>query len=192
MKRTFFYVPLAIFLVLVIYFAIGLTRDPRILPSALINQPVPPLDLKPIKGSNQGIATDDFKDQVTLVNIFGSWCVACRAEHPFLMELKKTNTVPIFGIDWREVNPDDGPAWLKRYGNPYTRIGDDPISKAAIAFGVTGAPETFLVDHRGIIRYKHIGPLSHKIWRDILSPIVKKLRLEHVESKGKSTSKDAS
>jgi len=196
MNRTFFYVPLAVFLVLVVYFAIGLTRDPRILPSVLINQPVPPLALKPIKGSSQGFATQDLEDQVTLVNIFGSWCIACKVEHPFLMKLKKANTVPIYGIDWREANRDDGPAWLKRFGNPYTRIGDDPNSKAAIAFGVTGAPETFIVDHRGIIRYKHIGPLSQKIWRELIAPIVQKLRREHVESKSlpatKSTPKGAS
>ncbi|MEQ9053845.1 MAG: DsbE family thiol:disulfide interchange protein, partial [Roseovarius confluentis] len=129
-----------------------------------------------IEGQARGFKTDDLKGQVTLVNIFGSWCVACQVEHPFLMELKKAGTVPIFGIDWRETNRTDGPAWLKRFGNPYTRIGDDPNSKAAIAFGVTGAPETFVVDHRGIIRYKHIGPLNRDVWRRTLLPVVTELR----------------
>lgn len=176
MKRLLYLVPLAVFLILVAYFAVGLTRDPRILPSVLIDQPVPPLNLKPIQGSQQGFATDDLKGQITLVNIFGSWCVACRVEHPFLMELKRRKVVPIYGIDWRETTPGAGPAWLKRFGDPYTRIGDDPNSKAAIAFGVTGAPETFVVDHRGIIRYKHIGPLTENIWRETIMPIVEMLR----------------
>lgn len=169
-----------------VYFAFGLTRDARVLPSVLINQPVPPLVLKPIKGYDQGFSNEDLKKQVTLVNIFGSWCVACKVEHPFLMELKKANVVPIFGINWREANRNDGPAWLKRFGDPYTRIGDDPKSKAAIAFGVTGAPETFVVDHKGVIRYKHTGPLSYEIWRDTIGPIVEQLRQEQEKAKGAS------
>lgn len=186
MNRTLFYVPLAIFLVMVVYFAFGLTRDARVLPSVLINKPVPPLVLKAIEGSAQGFSTEDLKNQVTLVNIFGSWCIACKVEHPFLMELKKANVVPIYGIDWREVNRKDGPAWLKRFGDPYTRIGDDPNSKAAIAFGVTGAPETFIVDHRGIIRYKHAGPINYEIWRRTIGPIIDQLRLDQVKAKSAS------
>jgi cytochrome c biogenesis protein CcmG/thiol:disulfide interchange protein DsbE len=185
MKRVLFFVPLVVFLVLAVYFAIGLTRDPRTLPSVLIDQPVPPLDLPAIEGRARGFTTDDLKGQVTLVNIFGSWCVACRVEHPFLMHLKANERVPVFGIDWREQNRSDGPAWLKRFGDPYTRIGDDPNSKAAIAFGVTGAPETFVVDHRGIIRYKHIGPLSEDIWRATIAPIVATLRRAQAEDEKK-------
>ena len=184
MKRLVFIVPLAVFLILAVYFAIGLTRDPRVLPSVLIDRPVPEFDLQPIEGFDRGFSSKDLLDRVTLVNVFGSWCVACKVEHPFLMELKKAGTVEIFGIDWREQNRTDGPAWLKRFGNPYTRIGDDPKSKAAIAFGVTGAPETFIVDHRGIIRYKYTGPLTHQIWNDTLGPIVRQLRRDHMKSKG--------
>ncbi len=186
MKRALYFIPLAVFLVMVIYFAFGLTRDARVIPSVLINQPVPALALEPIKGSPAGFSTADLKNQVTLVNIFGSWCVACKVEHPFLMELRKSNVVPIYGINWREANRDDGPAWLKRFGDPYTRIGDDPKSMAAIAFGVTGAPETFVVDHQGIIRYKHTGPLTYKIWNEIIGPIVEQLRRDQEKAKGAS------
>jgi cytochrome c biogenesis protein CcmG/thiol:disulfide interchange protein DsbE len=92
------------------------------------------------------------------------------------MELKAQNAVPIFGIDWREKNRTDGPAWLARYGNPYTRIGDDPKSVGAIAFGVTGAPESFIVDKKGIVRYKHTGVITKRDWERTLLPIIQELR----------------
>jgi len=177
-KRLLYLVPLVIFGVLAVYFWIGLGRDPHRVPSVLIDQPVPPFALAPIKGHDRGFASDDLLGQVSLVNIFGSWCVACRIEHPFLMNLKATGDIPIHGIDWREVDADAGPTWLARFGDPYTLIGNDPDSRAAIAFGVTGAPETFIVDQRGVIRYKHIGPLDETIWKDVLWPIVQQLRAD--------------
>ncbi len=175
--RLFFIAPLALFLVLAGYFAVGLTKDPKKLPNMLQGKPVPAFDLPPIQGRGaKGFASTDLPGQVSLVNIFGSWCVACRVEHPFLMEIKAKGWVPIHGIDWREEDPAAGPAWLKRYGDPYTLVGDDPRSKAAIAFGVTGAPETFLVDAKGVIRYKHIGPLTPEVWKDVVGPLIEKLR----------------
>jgi len=178
MRRIVYLVPLAVFLVLAGYFWVGLGKDPQIIPSVLIDQPVPAFALKPIKGRELGFSSDDLPGQVSLVNIFGSWCVACRIEHPFLTKLKADGVVPIYGIDWREKDPDAGPAWLAKFGDPYTLVGDDPDSKAAIAFGVTGAPETFIVDARGVIRYKQIGPITPQIWERDLWPIVQKLRAE--------------
>ena len=178
MKRLVYVLPLAIFAVLAAHFAVGLTKDPRILPSVLIDQPVPPFDLPPIGGRDRGLASRDLEGGVSLVNIFGSWCVACRVEHPFLMKIKAENRVPLHGIDWRELSPKDGPAWLAKFGDPYTRIGDDPESRAAIAFGVTGAPETFIVDKRGVIRYKHIGPLTERIWEETLLPVIAELQMQ--------------
>lgn len=175
-KRIWFLLPLGVFLILSVYFAVGLTKDPSKLPSVLINQEVPPFDLKPIKGYSRGFSSEDLKGQVTLVNIFGSWCVSCLVEHPFLMKLKQENAVPIYGIDWREKTEDAGPAWLLQRGDPYTLIGNDPESKAAIAFGVTGAPETFIVDKKGIIRYKYAGPLGPQLWADVFLPIITELR----------------
>ena len=176
MKRLVYVLPLAIFAVLVAHFAIGLTKDPRLLPSVLIDQPVPPFDLPPIKERDRGLASKDLEKEVSLVNIFGSWCVACRVEHPFLMKIKAENRVPLHGIDWREQSRDDGPAWLAKFGDPYTLIGDDPESRAAIAFGVTGAPETFVVDKQGVIRHKHIGPMTERIWKETLLPIIMEFR----------------
>jgi len=176
MKRLMYLLPLGIFLVIAGYFAVGLSLNPRDMPSMLIDQKVPVFDLKPIKGSTRGLSSDDLKGQVALVNVFGSWCEACLVEHPFLMEIKAQGLVPIYGIDWREKNPDDGPKWLALRGDPYTLAGDDPESKAAIAFGVTGAPETFFVDKRGFIRYKHVGPITPEIWESSLWPLVQELR----------------
>jgi len=175
-KRLLFVIPLLAFLGIAAYLAIGLTKDPHVLPSVLINQEVPPFDLAALEGHERGFSNDDLLGQVTLVNVFGSWCVACRVEHPFLMRLKEQGLVPVYGIDWREEDRQAGPAWLRRHGDPYTRTGDDPQSKAAIAFGVTGAPETFIVDRQGVIRYKHIGPLTPKAWEETVGPLVEELR----------------
>jgi cytochrome c biogenesis protein CcmG/thiol:disulfide interchange protein DsbE len=174
-RRLPYLLPLLIFLALAVYFWAGLGRDPHVLPSVLIDRPVPEFALKPIKGHDRGLTSEDLKGQVSLVNIFGSWCVSCHVEHPFLMQLAAKNVVPIYGIDWREKDPDAGPAWLARLGNPYRLVGDDPESQAAIAFGVTGAPETFIVDRDGVIRYKHAGPITPEVWENTLWPIVKAL-----------------
>lgn len=176
MRRLGYFIPLVVLAVLAIYFTMGLGRNPNTLPSVLIDQKVPDFDLKPIKGSTRGFSSADLKGKVALVNIFGSWCVSCRIEHPFLMQLKEKGIIPVYGIDWREVDEDAGPKWLDKFGDPYTLIGDDPKSKGAIAFGVTGAPETFFIDKQGVIRYKHMGPITEQNWRDTLFPIIQELR----------------
>lgn len=175
-RRLPYILPLLIFLVLAVYFFVGLGKDPHDIPSVLIDRPVPEFQLAPLEGFDRGLGSADLKGQVSLVNIFGSWCVACQIEHPFLMTLRQNNAVPIFGIDWREKDRQAGPAWLARHGNPYTLVGDDPDSRVAIDFGVTGAPETFLVDARGVIRYKHVGPITPEVWETKLWPIVQALR----------------
>lgn len=174
--RWLYYTPLIVLGLLVAYLALGLGQNPAVVKSVLINKKVPQFSLRPIKGSNKGLSNKDFNQQVVLVNIFGSWCVSCRIEHPFLMKLKAKNIVPIYGIDWREPNREAGPQWLKKYGNPYSLVGDDPKSYGAIAFGVTGAPETFIVDKKGVIRFKHIGPITKKNWDKTLLPILTELR----------------
>ena len=175
-SRLAYYLPLVLLGILAVYFAAGLGRNPATLESVLINQKVPEFNLAPIEGSSKGLSNADLKNQVVLVNIFGSWCVSCRIEHPFLMDLKEKNIVPVYGIDWREVDRQAGPRWLKKFGDPYTLIGDDPKSRGAIAFGVTGAPETFFVDKKGVIRYKHLGPITEQNWSRTLKPILEALR----------------
>ncbi|MGB0670312.1 MAG: DsbE family thiol:disulfide interchange protein [Rhodospirillales bacterium] len=180
MNRWVYYLPLLVVLAIgaaaAAMFVMG--RDPHKLESVLINQEVPPFDLPAIDGRDRGFSSADLKGQVSLVNLFGSWCVACQVEHPFLTKIKAQGLVPVYGIDWKEKDRTAGPRWLARYGDPYTLVGDDPDSKAAIAFGVTGAPETFIVDAKGVIRYKHIGPVQQDNWDDIIWPLIQKLRAE--------------
>ena len=176
LRRLPYLLPLIVLAGLAGYFWSGLGRDPNVLPSVLIDKPLPELALPPIAGRERGLASADLKGQVSLLNIFGSWCVACQVEHPFLMQLKAEGTVPIHGINWRERDEAAGPAWLKRLGDPYTLIGADPDSRAAIGLGVTGAPETFIIDAAGVIRYKHIGPITKENWEKQLWPIVERLR----------------
>ncbi len=175
MTRIVYFLPILVFLGVGAYFAIGLTLEPSRLPSTLIDQPFPEMDLPPIEGFEEGLSRDNLKGQVSLVNIFGSWCVACLVEHPTLMTIAAREDVPLYGINWKDA-PGAGAAWLKRHGNPYTRIGDDPDSRMAIDLGVTGAPETFVVDQQGRIRYKHVGPITDDVWQDLIAPIIERLR----------------
>ncbi|WNJ99721.1 DsbE family thiol:disulfide interchange protein [Thalassospiraceae bacterium LMO-JJ14] len=177
MKRFLYILPLAGFLLIGVYLAIGLGLDPQKLPSMLEGKPVPAFDLPGLEGRDEkGLKNTDLQGDVSLVNVFGSWCVACRVEHPFLMTIKENGWVPIHAIDWREPDRQAGPAWLRRHGDPYTLAGDDPRSIAAISFGVTGAPETFVVDKKGIVRYKHVGPITKEVWNGTLEPLIAHLR----------------
>lgn len=181
MKRFLYLIPLLVLMVVGGFSIVQLKRVSsgqavNVLPSVLINREVPEFDLAAIKGYDRGWGTKDLLGQVTVVNIFGSWCVACQIEHPFLVKIKEQGLVPVFGIDWREKSPDAGPRWLAKYGDPYTLVGDDPKSKAAIAFGVTGAPESFIVDKKGVIRYKQIGPIDAQVWEQTLWPLIQELQ----------------
>ena len=151
--------------------------DPKLIPSVLLNTPLPAFDLVGLPGrdDDRGLKSEDLKGQVTLVNVWGSWCIACLDEHPTLMKLARDEGVIIHGIDWRDT-PEKSLAWLAKHGDPYARIGQDPSSEAAIALGVTGAPETFIVDAEGIIRYKQIGPITPTVWREKIAPLLDALR----------------
>ncbi|MEL7488118.1 MAG: DsbE family thiol:disulfide interchange protein [Pseudomonadota bacterium] len=143
--------------------------------AALIDQPAPAFSLDPIEGYAEGFSSADLRGEVSLVNIFGSWCASCVVEHPVLMRIKASGGPPIYGVDWKD-QPGAGTAWLARYGDPYTRVGDDADGRVAIDFGVTGAPETFVVDADGRIRHKHVGPITDEAWRTVLAPMVEELR----------------
>lgn len=177
-RRLGFLIPIAVFFLLLVVFTVRLVAvregdSPNLLPSVLIDRPVPAFALEPLPGRGRPLSSEDVKGRVTLVNIFGSWCVSCVAEHPFLMKLKEQGVV-IHGVDWRD-DPAKGAAWLKRHGDPYDRVGSDPDSQVAIDFGVTGAPETFVVDAKGVIRYKHIGPITAEAWAGTLAPLIEGL-----------------
>jgi len=179
--RLLFIAPFAAFAGLLFYFAEGLKRDPSTIPTVLLDQRTPEFSLPPIEGYERGLASGDLAGEVTLLNVFASWCVSCRIEHPLLMELADADTISIMGLNWKD-KPGDGAAWLATFGDPYTLIGDDADGRVAIDFGVTGAPETFIIDRRGRIRYKQVGPITPQIWREDIEPVIMELRNEDDKS----------
>lgn len=176
MSRALLFVPLVVFAGLVLYFGVGLTRNPNEIKSVLIDKPLPTIDL-PVPGASTRFDNAMFEGKVSLLNIFASWCVACRVEHPVLLELAASRTVPVYGLAWKD-KPAELDAWLKELGNPYALIGDDALGRTAIDLGVTGAPETFVIDRKSRIRYKHIGPIDEYVWENTLRPMILKLEAE--------------
>ncbi len=167
--------PLLLFAVLAGYFGVQLVIGRNeTLPSALLDRPVPAVELPPLRpGDARGFGPQDLTGQVHLVNVFASWCVPCRAEHPLLMALGKEG-VPIIGINYRD-KPGNALAWLASLGDPYRRIGVDPEGKTAIEWGVYGVPETFVVDKTGRIRHKHVGVLTQEVVDKTIRPLVREL-----------------
>jgi cytochrome c biogenesis protein CcmG/thiol:disulfide interchange protein DsbE len=174
-SRLLLFGPALLFLGLVAAFALGLGRDPKLVPSPLIGKPVPDFALPAVKGRSLGLASGDLKGEVSLVNVFASWCVACREEHPVLMRLKADGTVPIHGLDYKD-KPDDAARWLDEMGDPYTPTGADIDGRVAIDWGVYGVPETFVVDARGRIAFKQVGPITLEILEETILPLVAWLR----------------
>ena len=177
MRRLLLFLPILAFGLMAVFFMHGLRINTSILPSALIDQPVPAFDLPPVAGDIPALASSDLVGEVSLINIFGSWCAACHYEHPFLMDLKARDVINIYGINWKDT-PEQGANWLARYGNSYTAVGNDEAGRVAIAFGVTGAPETFVIDKQGRIRWRHVGPVTPQAWQESLWPLIEKLRKE--------------
>jgi cytochrome c biogenesis protein CcmG/thiol:disulfide interchange protein DsbE len=180
-NRVLLVLPLVLFVVLGGYFAIGLERDPSRIPSVLIDKPLPAFDLPAIEGFEKGLSSADVKGRVALINIFGSWCASCVIEHPVLMQIAASEEALLLGLDWKD-EKGAGTAWLQQHGNPYALVGDDASGRTAIDLGVTGAPETFIVDKKGRIRYKHVGPIDMQTWRERLKPIVEALDQEEADA----------
>jgi cytochrome c biogenesis protein CcmG/thiol:disulfide interchange protein DsbE len=166
---------LVVFTALTIVLGWGLTKDPREIPSALIGKPVPEFDLTPVQGRTLGLAGSDLRREVSVVNVFASWCTACRAEHPLFMELAESATVPIHGLNYKD-RPTDAAAWLNALGDPYTRTGADLDGRVGIEWGVYGVPETFVVGADGRIAYKHIGAVTEQALNETILPLVEKLK----------------
>ena len=173
MKKTL--IPLLIFAVLVVFLAIGLTRDPHEIPSPLINKAAPVFSAPVLQTPAEKFSSKDMLGKVWLLNTWASWCVACRQEHPILMEFAKTKTLPIIGLDYKDQNVD-GMKWLARYGNPYDQAITDQDGRIGIDFGVYGVPESFLIDKAGVIRYKQIGPVTEEALRDKIVPLIRELQ----------------
>jgi len=173
MERFKLFLPLIIFVVLAGFFWRGLSLDPTAMPSALIDQPMPVFSLSTVKQPEQIKTHEDLKGQVSLLNVWATWCVSCRIEHPYLLSLAEQG-VPIVGVNYK----DDVAAaqqWLKDLADPYVYSVVDLDGRLGIDLGVFGAPETYVVDQQGVIRYKHVGVVNEKVWTEKLEPIVRAL-----------------
>ncbi len=175
MKQWKLLLPLAIFLVLVIVLGRGLSLDPREVPSPLLGKVAPPLTLPRLDDAEREFKREDLLGKVWMLNVWASWCVACREEHPELVALAKRGLLPIYGLNYKDKRAD-GLAWLNNFGNPYQASAFDAKGRAGIDWGVYGVPETFVIDQQGIVRLKHIGPLTAEVIRTKIEPLLKQLQ----------------
>ncbi len=174
MKRLLFILPIIAFVGLAGFLGYGLTQDPKELPSQLIDRPLPEFVLAGIDGPD--LASASFRGEPRLLNVWASWCAACPQEHPVLERIAQEG-FPVYGIAWKD-KPDDSRAFLARFGNPYSGLGMDQSGRTAIDLGVTGAPETFVVDKKGRVRFKIVGPISPEQWEGEIKPLMQQLRAE--------------
>lgn len=176
MKKTF--IPLFIFAVLLGFLIVGLQRDPKELPSQFVNQNAPAFKTTLLNTATPAsFAPQDMLGKVWLMNVFASWCTACQIEHPLLLEIDKNKIIPIVGLNYKD-KPEDAQKWLDRRGNPYQMVAVDPSGKIGIDYGVYGVPESYLIDKKGVIRDKIVGPITSNIWNDRLLVQIEKLSKE--------------
>lgn len=166
--------PLVLFGVLVAFLAIGLTLKPREVPSPLIDKPLPAFELPRLAAPAQTFRPEELRGKVWLLNVWASWCVACRVEHPVLIDLARSGTVLMYGLNYKDQR-DNAIEWLARHGNPYLESISDAEGLVGINLGVYGVPETFVIDGSGIIRYKHIGPVTEQALQETILPLMRKL-----------------
>lgn len=171
-------IPLVVFVVLVVFLALGLQLNPRDIPSPLIDKPAPAFSLPMLSDPENQLTQKDFKDQVWLLNVWASWCVSCRSEHPVLNKLAKQHVVPIVGLNYKDT-PHSAKLWLEQLGNPYQVSVSDLDGRTGIDYGVYGVPETFVIDKRGMIRHKHTGPVTTADIENTLLPLINQLKAEH-------------
>lgn len=172
MRRFLF--PLLIFIVLIGFLAVGLRLKPREVPSPFIGKPAPTFSLSQLHQPDSNFAPADLRGQVWLLNVWASWCVSCRQEHPVLLELAQHNIAPIIGLDYKD-GREPAKAWLNEHGDPYRLSIWDRDGRVGIDYGVYGVPETFVIDKAGIVRMKHIGPLTQTVVSEKIIPLVKEL-----------------
>jgi len=171
---TRFVIPLVVFIILVVFLAVGLRRDPHEVPSPLINKPAPSFQLAQLKDPSRTFSAAEMRGKVWILNVWASWCVTCRDEHPLLLDYARSNSVPIYGLNYKDKR-EDALAWLNELGDPYVLSASDTNGLVGIDYGVYGAPETYLIDRNGIIRFKQIGPVTPDVWQNTIVPMVKDL-----------------
>ncbi len=171
MKR---WLPLALFAILVGFFAKGLFLNPREVPSPFIGRTAPAFTLPIVGNPGASFSPSDLKGKVWMLNVWAPWCVSCRQEHGFLMQLTQSGVVPIVGLNWKDKDRE-AEALLAQMGNPYVAVPEDLDGKVGINYGVTGTPETYLIDKQGIVRMKHVGPIGPEVWKNKFEPKLKEL-----------------
>lgn len=175
MKVLKFGVPLAIFVGLVVFFAVGLTRDPREVPSPFIGKPAPAFELARLHEPDRVFTPEAMKGQVWMLNVWASWCVSCRVEHPLLVDVSRRGVVPIVGLNYKD-RREDGIQWLAKLGNPYVLSAYDVEGRVGIDYGVYGVPETFVIDKQGVVRHKQVGPVTPEAWEKTILPLIRRLQ----------------
>lgn len=170
-----FLIPLLLFVILVGFLAVGLNRDPHEVPSPLIGKQAPAFELPQLTDPQKTFSPESMKGKVWILNVWASWCVACREEHPVLVELGKLQVAPIIGLDYKDKR-DDAMAMLARQGNPYVLSAFDANGRVGIDYGVYGVPETYVIDKAGVIRFKHIGPITMELLNKKIIPLVGELK----------------
>jgi cytochrome c biogenesis protein CcmG, thiol:disulfide interchange protein DsbE len=171
---TRYIIPLAIFIILVVFLAIGLGHDPHEVPSPLINKAAPAFQLTQLKDPSKTFSPQEMRGKVWLLNVWASWCISCRDEHPLLLEYARSGALPIYGLNYKDQR-EDALSWLGELGDPYVLSVSDLDGRVGIDYGVYGAPETYLIDRNGIIRFKQIGPVTPSIWEQKILPLAKEL-----------------
>ena len=170
-----FLLPLAAFLVVVGFLAVGLTLNPRELPSPLVGKPAPAFSLPQLHDQAKVFSPNEMTGKVWLLNFWASWCGGCKEEHPVLLQLAKSGEVPIYGVDYKDTR-DEALTWLRQHGNPYPLTAVDEAGRVGINYGVYGVPETYVIDKAGVIRYKQIGPLREDTLKTKILPLVRELQ----------------
>jgi cytochrome c biogenesis protein CcmG/thiol:disulfide interchange protein DsbE len=174
MRSLRFIVPLLLFVMLAGFFAVGLMRDPREVPSPFIGKPAPAFALEQLHEPQRPFGPADMKGKVWLLNVWASWCVSCRVEHPLLVEMSRNKVATIVGLNYKDKR-EDGVQWLQKFGNPYAVSAHDFDGKVGIDYGVYGVPETFVIDKQGVIRYKQIGPITPEALEKKILPLIREL-----------------
>jgi cytochrome c biogenesis protein CcmG/thiol:disulfide interchange protein DsbE len=174
MKGLRFIIPLAAFAVLVGFLAVGLKLDPHEVPSPLIGKPAPAFALTRLDDAGKTIRRDDMLGKVWMLNVWASWCVACRDEHPHLLAFSRTKRLPMIGLNYKDTR-QAGLGWLASFGNPYDASLFDSDGRIGIEFGVYGVPETFIIDKQGVIRFKQIGAVTPEVIQSKILPLLAEL-----------------
>jgi cytochrome c biogenesis protein CcmG/thiol:disulfide interchange protein DsbE len=171
-----FLIPLAMFVVLVAFLMVGLNRDPRDVPSPLINKPAPAFTALQLEQPELTFSPSDLRGKVWMLNVWASWCVGCREEHPVLLGFSRTHTLPIIGLDYKEKNPSDGLIFLRTHGNPFDITAQDADGHIGIDYGVYGVPESYIIDKKGVIRFKQTGPITPEVLENTIVPLINELK----------------